>query len=99
MSPIKTQTLFGRPVVHQLGTIDGSARLEHLVSQVSLIFALVNHLFRRDHASGVERPQVVVEQLHAELAQLKATGQPLPDDLVRLEALLDKEFRARVAKS
>ena len=34
----------------------------------------------------------------AELAQLKATGQPLPEDLVRLEALLDQEFRSRVAK-
>ncbi|MEO1161462.1 MAG: hypothetical protein AAFW74_13600, partial [Pseudomonadota bacterium] len=45
----------------------------------------------------VEDAHQVLEQLHAELAQLKATGQPLPEDLVRLEALLDEEFRSRAA--
>lgn len=40
----------------------------------------------------------ILEQLHAELAQLKATGQPLPEDLVKLEALLDQEFRSRAGK-
>ncbi len=57
------------------------------------------NLFFNEAENEPEDAHQVLEQLHAELAQLKATGQPLPDDLVRLEALLDKEFRARVAKS
>jgi hypothetical protein len=57
------------------------------------------NLFFNEAEKEPEDAHQVLEQLHAELAQLKATGQPLPDDLVRLEALLDKEFRARVAKS
>ncbi len=56
------------------------------------------NLFFSEADNEPEDAHQVLEQLHAELAQLKATGQPLPDDLVRLEALLDKEFRARVAK-
>ena len=57
------------------------------------------NLFFSEAENEPEDAHQVLEQLHAELAQLKATGQPLPDDLVRLEAMLDKEFRARVAKS
>ncbi len=38
------------------------------------------------------------EQIHLELNQLKATGQPLPDDLVRLEKQLEQEFLARAGK-
>ncbi|MGI9464386.1 MAG: hypothetical protein ACR2OM_10620 [Aestuariivirgaceae bacterium] len=36
----------------------------------------------------------LLEQLHMELQQLKALGQPLPDDLVNLEKLLEQEFEA-----
>ena len=36
-----------------------------------------------------------LEQLHLELNQMRATGQPLPDDLIRLEKRLDEEFKSR----
>ena len=35
----------------------------------------------------------LLEQVHAELAQLKSTGQPLPEDLVELEKQLETLFR------
>lgn len=34
----------------------------------------------------------MLEQIHLELNHLKATGQPLPDDLLRLEKQLENEF-------
>ncbi len=40
----------------------------------------------------------VLERLHLELNQFRATGQPLPDDLIELEKRLDKEFEA-IAKN
>jgi hypothetical protein len=57
------------------------------------------NLFFSEADNEAEDAHQVLEQLHAELAQLKATGQPLPADLVRLEALLDQEFKSRVIKS
>ncbi len=36
----------------------------------------------------------LLEQLHMELQKLKALGQPLPEDLVKLENLLVEEFEA-----
>ncbi len=39
----------------------------------------------------------LLEQIHMELNQFKATGQPLPEDLVKLEQRLEAEFSA-VAK-
>jgi len=56
------------------------------------------NLFFSEAENEVEDAHQVLEQLHAELAQLKATGQPLPADLVRLEALLDQEFQSRVIR-
>lgn len=35
----------------------------------------------------------LLEQVHAELAQLKSTGQPLPEDLVELEKQLETLLR------
>jgi predicted metal-dependent enzyme (double-stranded beta helix superfamily) len=35
----------------------------------------------------------LLEQVHAELAELKATGQPLPEDLVQLEQRLQELLR------
>lgn len=35
----------------------------------------------------------LLEQVHAELAELKATGQPLPEDLVQLEQQLQELLR------
>lgn len=57
------------------------------------------NLFFSEAENEAEDAHQVLEQLHAELAQLKATGQPLPADLVRLEALLDQEFKSRVIKN
>lgn len=37
----------------------------------------------------------ILEQLHQELNQMKATGQPLPEDLVLLEQRLDREYRRK----
>jgi len=34
----------------------------------------------------------ILEQLHLQLNQLRATGLPLPDDLVELEKRLEEEF-------
>ncbi len=56
------------------------------------------NLFFNEAENEAEDAHQVLEQLHAELAQLKATGQPLPEDLVKLEALLDEEFRSRAGK-
>jgi hypothetical protein len=38
---------------------------------------------------------VLLEELHLELNRLKATGQPLPDDLKDLEERLEQELQAR----
>lgn len=38
----------------------------------------------------------LLEQIRLELNQMKATGQPLPDDLVQLEKRLEEEFSAAV---
>ncbi len=35
----------------------------------------------------------LLEQLNLEINQFKATGQPVPDDLARLQAQLQKEFQ------
>ena len=35
------------------------------------------------------------EQIRLELNQLRATGQPLPEDLAKLEAELSREFETR----
>lgn len=40
----------------------------------------------------------ILEQIHLELNQLRATGQPLPEDLVRLEERLQKEFTRKPSK-
>jgi len=36
----------------------------------------------------------LLQQLHQQLNLLKATGQPLPDDLVQLEKRLEEEFES-----
>ncbi len=37
----------------------------------------------------------LLDRIHLELNQMKATGMPLPDDLVALEKKLDAEFAVR----
>lgn len=57
---------------------------EDLIARITLFLSEVEHQPEDDH----ER----LEQLHLELNQLRATGQPLPDDLVRLEKRLEDHF-------
>ena len=63
---------------------------EDLIAKINL---LLNDMETQPHDA-----HELLEQVHLELNQLKATGQPLPDDLIRLEKQLEKEFEA-VAKS
>lgn len=41
----------------------------------------------------------LLEQIRLELNQMKATGQPLPEDLVRLEERLEQELEAAAQKN
>ena len=50
------------------------------------------NLFLSEAVSQPEDAHEQLEQLHLELNQLRATGQPIPDDLARLERRLDEEF-------
>ena len=60
---------------------------EALMTRLNL---LLNGL---EHES--EDSYALLEELHLELNQLKATGQPLPDDLAELEKKLEQELAAR----
>ena len=60
---------------------------EDLMAKINLFLSDVEHQPEDLH----ER----LEQLHLELNQLRATGQPLPDDLARLEKQLEEEFTLR----
>ena len=58
------------------------------------LMARIN-LFLSEAENEPEDAHQILEQLHMELSQMKATGQPLPEDLVKLEKQLDAEFKAR----
>ena len=55
------------------------------------------NLFLSDVENDPEDAHEMLEKLHLELNQLRATGQPLPDDLARLERQLEEEFGKRSA--
>ena len=57
------------------------------------LIARIN-LFLSDVENEPKDAHELLEQLHLELNQLRATGQPVPDDLLRLERQLDEEFSA-----
>lgn len=60
--------------------------LETLKAQIGLLLSEME-----------ERPEdafELYEQVHEKLAEFRATGQPLPADLVELEHRLDKRFRS-----
>ena len=57
------------------------------------LIARIN-LFLSDVENEPKDAHELLEQLHLELNQLRATGQPVPEDLLRLERQLDEEFRA-----
>ena len=59
---------------------------EDLIARINLFFS--------EAENQPEDAHQVLEQLHLELAQMKATGQPLPHELVELERRLDAEFKA-----
>ncbi|MGI9480447.1 MAG: hypothetical protein ACR2PI_27405 [Hyphomicrobiaceae bacterium] len=50
------------------------------------------NLFLSEAINQPEDAHEQLEQLHLELNQLRATGQPIPDDLARLERRLEEEF-------
>lgn len=50
------------------------------------------NLFLSDAVNQPEDAHEQLEQLHLELNQMRATGQPIPDDLARLEKRLMEEF-------
>lgn len=62
---------------------------EDLIARINLLL--------NDMESQPQDAHELLEQIHMELNQLKATGQPLPEDLSRLESRLEQELAA-VAK-
>ena len=58
------------------------------------LIAKIN-LFLSDVENDPEDPHELLEQLHLELNQLRATGQPIPEDLARLVKALEDEFSQR----
>ena len=57
---------------------------DDLLARMNLLFSQMEHQPEDAHE--------LLEQVRTELNQLKATGQPLPEDLARLEARLEEEF-------
>ena len=55
------------------------------------LIARINMLFT-EAENRPEDAHELLEYIHQELNQLKATGQPLPDDLVEFEKRLEREF-------
>ena len=60
---------------------------ENLITRLNVMFS--------EMENQPEDARELLEQIHMELNQLKATGQPLPEDLVDLERRLEAEFDAR----
>ena len=57
---------------------------DDLIARIGL---LVNEMENRP-----EDAHEILEQIHMELNQMRATGQPLPDDLIELEKRLERDF-------
>ncbi len=53
------------------------------------------NLFLSDVENDPEDSHELLEQLHLELNQLRASGQPIPADLARLVEALEDEFSVR----
>lgn len=64
---------------------------EDLVTRINLLFAEMDNQPEDAHE--------LLEQIRLELNQLRATGQPLPEDLVRLEKRLEEEFEAAASNA
>ncbi len=60
---------------------------EDLITRLNMMFV--------DMENQPEDTHELLLQIHMELSQLRATGQPLPQDLVELEKRLEAEFEAK----
>ena len=60
---------------------------EDLIARLNMMFI--------DMENQPEDTHELLLQIHMELSQLRATGQPLPQDLVELEKRLEAEFEAK----
>lgn len=60
---------------------------EELITRLNMLFNDMENQPEDDHE--------LLEQIHMELMQMKATGQPMPQDLVELEERLTAEFEKR----
>ena len=60
---------------------------EELIARINLLYS--------DMENQPHDAHEILEQIHLELNQLKATGQPLPEDLIELESRLEREFEAK----
>jgi hypothetical protein len=60
---------------------------EGLITRLNMMF--------NDMENQPEDAHELLEQIHLELSQMKATGQPLPADLRELEERLNAEFERR----
>ncbi|TCD13458.1 hypothetical protein E0D97_13340 [Oricola cellulosilytica] len=57
---------------------------EEWITRLNMLFSEMENQPEDNHE--------LLEQIHQELNRMKATGQPLPADLVALEERLDREF-------
>lgn len=66
---------------------------DDLITRINMLFV--------EMENQPEDATQLLEQIRLELNQMKATGQPLPDDLVKLEERLEAEFAdaAKAGKS
>ena len=60
---------------------------EGLITRLNMLFNDMENQPEDDHE--------LLEQIHLELMQMKATGQPMPQDLVDFEERLNTEFQKR----
>ncbi|MDF1779056.1 MAG: hypothetical protein P1V13_23800 [Rhizobiaceae bacterium] len=63
---------------------------DDLITRINLLFM--------EMENQPEDAHELYENIHMELNQMRATGQPLPDDLVKLEERLHQEFAAIAQK-
>ena len=59
---------------------------EDLITRINMLFV--------EMENQPEDAAELLEQIRLELNRLRATGQPLPEDLVKLEERLEREFGA-----
>lgn len=57
---------------------------EDLITRINMLFV--------EMENQPEDASELLDQIRLELNRLKATGQPLPEDLVKLEERLEREF-------